>query len=67
MFELRERRVTVPELVLIAGTRVMLGIGLGLLLGGKLERGERRVLGRVLVAIGAATTLPLAIQVLGKR
>jgi hypothetical protein len=56
-------KVTVPELALIAGTRGMLGAGIGLLVAGRLSDDQRRVLGRVLLTIGAITTIPLAFQV----
>jgi hypothetical protein len=61
MEKLKEHRITLPELGLIAGTRVMLGVGIGLLLSARLDDGERKVLGRALAAIGALTTVPLAI------
>jgi hypothetical protein len=56
-------KVTVPELALIAGTRGMLGAGIGLLAAGRLSDDQRRIVGRVLLAIGAITTSPLAFQV----
>ena len=59
-------KVTLPELVLIAGTRGMLGAGIGLLAAGRLPDDTRRAVGRTLLAIGAFTTIPLAIQVLRK-
>jgi hypothetical protein len=63
---MRETHLTIPELALIAGTRAALGAGLALLLGDRLAPGERRVLGWGLVLLGAATTVPLAIDVFGK-
>ena len=33
-----EKGFTIPEIILIAGTRVALGAGIGLLIGGKLSR-----------------------------
>ena len=62
-----ERRVTVPELILIAGTRVALGIGIGLLLSERFNKDQRKAAGWALVALGAATTIPLAIEVMGKN
>ena len=53
-----------PELALIVGTRVALGIGIGLLLAGKLDRGTRRGAGAALLALGALSTIPLAMEVL---
>lgn len=63
---MKERAVTIPEIILIAGTRVALGVGLGLLIGDKLNRDERRAAGWALLALGALTTIPLAIEVIGK-
>jgi hypothetical protein len=64
---MKERVLTIPELILIAGTRVALGVGIGLLLADKLTDKERRAAGWALVAVGALTTVPLVIDVLGKR
>lgn len=63
---MREKTLTIPELVLIAGTRVALGIGIGLLLAGKLDRSARRAAGVALLAFGAWTSIPIAINVAGK-
>ena len=62
---MKSKEVTVPELALIAGTRGMLGAGIGLLLSGKLSREQRRAVGWTLVAVGAVTTIPLVIEVFG--
>jgi len=67
MHELRERKVTLPELALVAGTRVALGAGIGLLLTDKLSHEQRRAVGWSLLLFGALTTIPLAVQVLGKN
>jgi len=67
MVELKERKVTLPELALIGGTRVALGAGLGFLLTNKLSDEQRRAVGWALLLVGAITTIPLAIQVLGKN
>jgi hypothetical protein len=63
---MKERTLTIPELILIAGTRVVLGVGIGLLLADKLTDNERRAAGWALVAVGALTNVPLAMNVLGK-
>jgi hypothetical protein len=63
---MRESRVTVPELMLIAGTRAALGAGLGLLLADRLPPGQRRAVGWTLLLFGALTTVPLAVEVLGR-
>jgi hypothetical protein len=61
---MRQKMVTVPELALIAGTRALLGAGVGLLLADRLGPEQRRAVGWTLVAVGALTTLPLAAEVL---
>ena len=61
------RTVTLPELALVAGTRGMLGAGIGLLLASKLGDKERLVAGRVLLAVGLITTVPLAMQIFRNR
>jgi hypothetical protein len=53
-----------PELALIAGTRGMLGAGLGLLLSDRLPEDQRRAVGWTLLLVGALTTIPLALEVL---
>jgi 4-amino-4-deoxy-L-arabinose transferase-like glycosyltransferase len=63
---MRETQVTLPELGLIAGTRVALGVGLGLLLANRLPEDQRKAVGWTLLLLGAATTVPLAFEVLGK-
>jgi hypothetical protein len=63
---MRETHLTFPELALIAGTRGALGAGLGLLLGDRLSERQRVAVGWTLVVIGLVTTVPLAIEVIGK-
>lgn len=63
---MRQLRVSVPELVLIAGTRAVLGIGIGLLLADRLH-GRKRAVGLALLAVGALSTIPLAAEVLPER
>jgi hypothetical protein len=53
-----------PEIVLFAGTRVALGIGIGLLFGGRLSSDQRKGAGIALTVVGALTTIPLAVQVI---
>jgi hypothetical protein len=62
----REVRVSLAEIDLIAGTRAALGAGLGLLLAGRLADGHRRALGWVLLAVGLAATPPLLLDVWGR-
>src|SRR5438046_2881986 len=63
---MRETRITLPELALIAGTRAALGAGLGMLLADRLPEGQRKAVGWTLVLIGALSTVPLAFEVLGR-
>ena len=60
---MRERSLTIPEIMLIGGTRVALGMGLGFLLADKLSRDARKGAGWALLAVGALTTVPLAMTV----
>jgi hypothetical protein len=62
-----ETKITLPELGLVGGTRAVLGLGLGLLLAGRLSDDQRRAVGWSLFLVGALSTIPLAIDVLGKR
>ena len=62
---MRETRLSLPELALIAGTRGMLGAGLGLLLADRLPEAQRKAVGWTLLLVGALTTVPLAFEVLG--
>jgi uncharacterized membrane protein YfcA len=63
---MRETRLTLPELALIAGTRGMLGAGIGFLLADRLPDTQRKAAGWTLLLVGAVTTIPLALEVLGK-
>ena len=63
---MRETRLTIPELALIAGTRGALGAGIALLLADRLSPEQRKSVGWTLFAVGAATTIPLLAEVLGK-
>jgi hypothetical protein len=60
-------QVSVPEIALVAVTRGMAGAGAGLLLANFLRPDTRRTLGWSLLAIGALTTIPIAMALLGTR
>ena len=53
-----------PTFGFVVGTRAALGAGIGLLVADKLPAARRRVLGAILVATGAITTIPAAISVI---
>jgi len=63
---MRETHVNLPTIGLIAGTRVALGIGIGLLLADRLTPEQRRAAGWTLLGFGALTTIPLVLEVLGE-
>ena len=62
-----ERRLTLPEIFLIAGTRMAFGAGIGLLVSGRLNRDQRKAAGIALAVVGGLTTIPLALAVINKR
>jgi uncharacterized membrane protein YfcA len=64
---MKKTELALPEIALIAGTRGMIGAGAGLLLADRLNNDQRRAIGWTLLIIGAISTVPLAIEVLGKR
>ena len=63
---MRDLSMTLPELVLLVGTRAALGVGLGLLVADRLPESQRKAVGWTLLLVGAVTTVPLAFEVLGK-
>ena len=62
-----ESKLTIAEIILIAGTRVALGGGIGLLLASRLNNDQRKAAGLALTIFGAFTTVPLALGVISKR
>jgi hypothetical protein len=62
-----ERKLTIAEIILIAGTRVALGAGIGLLLSSRLNKDQRQAAGLALTIFGAFTTIPLALGIISKR
>ena len=62
-----ERKVTLAELMLIAGTRVALGAGIGLLLSSRLNDDQRKAAGLALALIGGLTTIPLVMGIVAKK
>lgn len=53
-----------PTFGFIVSTRAALGVGIGLLVSERFPTHRRRAIGRTLIAIGAATTVPAAISVI---
>ena len=63
---MRKRTVTMPEMMLIVGTRIVLGAGLGLLIGDRVNSDSRRGAGWALFAVGALSTIPLVMGLMCK-
>lgn len=64
---MKTRQVTLPLIGLVAGTRVLIGVGLGLLLAGLLPPQRRRAIGWTLLTVGGLSTVPLAAAILSRR
>jgi hypothetical protein len=64
---MKRSELTLPELGMVAGTRAMLGAGVGLLLADRLSEDQRKAVGWTLFLVGAVSTVPLAVEVFGKR
>jgi H+/gluconate symporter-like permease len=64
---MKKAELALPEIMLIAGTRVMGGAGVALLLADKLSEDQRKKIGWTLFLIGALSTIPLAFDVFSKR
>jgi hypothetical protein len=64
---MKRTEVSFPELGLIAATRGLLGAGVGFLLADLLSGERRKAVGWTLFGVGALSTIPLAMLVLGRR
>ena len=62
----RSINMTLPELGLVAGTRGLLGFGLGLLVAGHLSPRQRRAIALPAILIGALSTVPILVHLLRK-
>jgi hypothetical protein len=62
-----ERRFTLAEMILFAGTRVALGTGIGMLIARGLSNDARKSTGWALTAVGAFTTIPFVMGVIGQK
>jgi len=63
----KETTLTLPKIGMIAGTRGMLGTGIGLLIADRLNAQRRKTVGWALFAVGALSTIPLAFEVFRGR
>lgn len=59
--------ITFPQLVLVAATRGMIGMGVGLLLSNLLSRNHRKIIGLPLLIAGALSSIPIAIRLFHKE
>ena len=57
--------ITFPELGLVAMTRAFLGAGVALVIADRMDTHQRKAVGWTLTAVGALTTIPLVIEILG--
>ena len=62
-----ERNITFPEMVLWTGTRVALGVGIGMLISRRLSKDAMKAAGLALAIVGGFTTIPLAITIVGEK
>jgi hypothetical protein len=62
-----ERNITLPEMILWTGTRVALGVGIGMLISRGLSKDAMKAAGLALAVVGGFTTIPLAISIVGKK
>jgi hypothetical protein len=62
-----ERNISLPDLILWTGTRIALGAGIGMLISRGLSQDARKAAGLALTVVGAFTTIPLAIAMMGKK
>lgn len=58
--------IALPEMAIVAATRGMAGAGAGLLLSGYMRPETRRTLGWTLLAIGALSTIPIAMALFAR-
>ena len=63
---MKSRVLTLPEIGMIAGTRAAFGAGVGLLLADKLKPDTRKGAACALLLVGALSTIPIVLAILGK-
>jgi hypothetical protein len=62
-----ETKLSLAEIALIAGTRMVLGAGIGLLLSTRMNNDQRKAAGISLALVGGLTTIPLIMDVISKK
>ena len=63
---MKTAELTMPEIGIMAATRVMAGAGAALLLADRLTPDQRKAVGWTLFLIGAISTIPIAANVMMK-
>jgi hypothetical protein len=63
---MNQRTMTIPEIMLIAGTRAALGAGVGLLIADKFNRDTRKGAACALLLVGVLSTIPIVLGILQK-
>lgn len=64
---MKESKLTIAEIALIAGTRVALGAGVGLLVSNRLNADQRKAAGIALALVGGLSTIPLVLTVARRK
>lgn len=67
MSRLEPKKLSIPEIAIIGATRGVIGFGAGLLLANKFNQNKRKTLGWTLFLSGLASTIPIALNVFGKK
>jgi len=62
-----ERNISLPEMILWTGTRIALGVGVGMLVSRGLSKDAMKAAGLALTAVGGFATIPLAISIVEKK
>jgi hypothetical protein len=65
--EMRQTTLRIPDLMLLVGTRVALGVGIGLLVATRFDERARKGAGAALVIVGALTTVPILLSIRASR
>lgn len=60
---MRKVELTLPEFMFVVGTRAMLAAGIALVVANRFTRGQRKVIGATLTAIGGISTIPAIMAV----
>jgi len=63
---MKDKLISLPEIALIAGTRVALGAGLAFLVSGKFNNDQRKGAGWALFGFGVLSSIPLLATMLTK-